>query len=201
MAKNGPLFEKQVVAKNLDIPNPNLKYSFLVSSNPYHAYYQHRVSEFLAQPPESSEQSAPVADVEAGSPKTDSATHFTPECKVPEPPEPEEFTVRLPQGISGEELDVIKLTAQFVAGNGKSFLTGLKSREMHSPQFNFLKPNHSMFTFFTSLTDAYSKVLMSRRIDREAAEERCRHDHCARTVCASAGRGALSRAGKAEGRR
>ncbi|KAK9926796.1 hypothetical protein M0R45_024007 [Rubus argutus] len=160
VAKNGPQFEKQVVAKNLDIPNPNLKYSFLVSSNPYHAYYQHRVFEFLAQLPESSEQSVLVADVEARAPKTDSAAQFRLECKVPEPPESEEFTIRLPQGISGEQLDVIKLTAQFVASNGKSFLTGLKSREMHSPQFNFLKHNHSMFTFFTSLADAYSKVLM-----------------------------------------
>jgi hypothetical protein len=44
--------------------------------------------------------------------------------------------------------------------NGKSFLTGLTSREHTNPQFNFLKPTHSMFTFFTSLADAYSKVLM-----------------------------------------
>ncbi|KAK2417875.1 putative splicing factor 3A subunit [Trifolium repens] len=47
---------------------------------------------------------------------------------LPAPP------VRLPEGITGEELDIIKLTAQFVARNGKSFLTGL--------------------------TNAYSKVLM-----------------------------------------
>jgi hypothetical protein len=31
-------------------------------------------------------------------------------------------------------LDVIKLTAQFVARNGKSFLTGLTSREHMNPQ-------------------------------------------------------------------
>ena len=30
----------------------------------------------------------------------------------------------------------------------------------NNPQFHFLKPTHSMFTFFTSLADAYSKVLM-----------------------------------------
>jgi splicing factor 3A subunit 1 len=58
------------------------------------------------------------------------------------------------------DLDVIKLTAQFVARNGKSFLTGLASREHANPQFNFLKPTHSLFTFFTRLCDAYSRVLM-----------------------------------------
>lgn len=68
--------------------------------------------------------------------------------------------MRLPEGITGEELDIIKLTAQFVARNGKSFLTSLTSREISNPQFHFLKPTHSMFTFFTALADAYSKVLM-----------------------------------------
>lgn len=57
------------------------------------------------------------------------------------------------------DLDVIKLTAQFVARNGKAFLTGLISREHMNPQFHFLKPTHSLFTFFTALADAYSRVL------------------------------------------
>ncbi|XP_062028961.1 probable splicing factor 3A subunit 1 [Rosa rugosa] len=157
VAKNGPQFE-QVIAKNLDIAKSNL--SFLISSNPYDAYYKRRVSEFLAQPDQSYEEPAPVVDVEAGAPKPDSPSQLRPECKVPEPSEPEEFTVLLPEGICGEELDVIKLTAQFVARNGKSFLTGLRSREMNNPLFYFLKPHHSMFNFFTSLADAYSKVLM-----------------------------------------
>jgi hypothetical protein len=36
--------------------------------------------------------------------------------------------VHIPTGITSLDLDVIKLTAQFVARNGKSFLTGLTSR-------------------------------------------------------------------------
>ena len=66
----------------------------------------------------------------------------------------------MPEGLTALDLDVVKLTAQFVARNGKSFLTGLASREHSNPQFNFLKPTHSMFSFFTALCDAYSKVLM-----------------------------------------
>jgi splicing factor 3A subunit 1 len=39
-------------------------------------------------------------------------------------------------------------------------------REHSNPQFNFLKPTHSMFTFFTGLADAYSKVLMPPKAGR-----------------------------------
>lgn len=66
----------------------------------------------------------------------------------------------VPEGLTAQDLDTIKLSAQFVARNGKAFLTGLASREHANPQFNFLKPTHSMFSFFTALCDSYSKVLM-----------------------------------------
>ncbi len=49
---------------------------------------------------------------------------------------------------------------QFVARNGKGFLTELAQREARNVDFNFLKPTHSMFGFFTALTDAYSRALM-----------------------------------------
>lgn len=47
-----------------------------------------------------------------------------------------------------------------LAAAGKSFLTGLASREHANPAFHFLKPTHSLFAFFTALCDAYSRVLM-----------------------------------------
>lgn len=77
-----------------------------------------------------------------------------------EKPADEIYTVRIPEGMTYLDLDIIKITAQFVARNGKAFLTGLSSREHTNPQFNFLKPTHSLFSFFTSLCDAYSRVLM-----------------------------------------
>ncbi|XP_019441460.1 PREDICTED: probable splicing factor 3A subunit 1 [Lupinus angustifolius] len=175
VAKNGPEFEKRIVANNTG----NAKFNFLNASDPYHAYYQHRLAEFRAQnqssgvqptsqsadsPVPESDPSAPAPDsngtAAAAAEKPDISAQFKPVRKVLEPPEAEQYTVRLPEGVTGEELDIIKLTAQFVARNGKSFLTGLTSREVNNPQFHFLKPTHSMFTFFTSLADAYSKVLM-----------------------------------------
>ncbi|KAK6919110.1 Ubiquitin-like domain [Dillenia turbinata] len=198
VAKNGPEFEKRIIANNAG----NAKFNFLNASDPYHAYYQHRLSEFRAQNQSSGQQqqptvlssdssavesalSGPPADGNEVAAKPDVASLFKPVKKVLEPPEAEQYTVRLPEGITGEELDIIKLTAQFVARNGKSFLTGLTSREINNPQFHFLKPTHSMFMFFTALADAYSKVLMPPKglteklkksvIDTTTVLERCLH--------------------------
>ena len=66
--------------------------------------------------------------------------------------------MEVPEGLTYLELDMIKLTAQFVSRNGKDFLTGLMSREHSNPQYGFLKPTHSLFPFFTAMADAYSKV-------------------------------------------
>ncbi|KAK8993665.1 hypothetical protein V6N11_007891 [Hibiscus sabdariffa] len=203
VAKNGPEFEKRIIANNAN----NVKFNFLTSSDPYHAYYQHRLSEFRAQnqnqsnsqqqqPDSQLVDSAPTkpataaaadgSDSVAAVAKPDPAAPFRlPVKKNLEPPESAQYTVRLPEGITGEELDIIKLTAQFVARNGKSFLTGLTSREINNPQFNFLRPTHSMFTFFTELADAYSKVLMPPKglteklsksvVDMTTVLERCLH--------------------------
>lgn len=59
-------------------------------------------------------------------------------------------------------MDVIKLTAQFVARNGQKFLQGLTEREHRNPQFDFLKPTHGLFGYFTQLVESYSKVLIPR---------------------------------------
>lgn len=45
-----------------------------------------------------------------------------------------DLQVHVPEGLTGLDLDVIKLTAQFVARNGASFLTGLTTREANNPQ-------------------------------------------------------------------
>ncbi|OAY79698.1 putative splicing factor 3A subunit 1 [Ananas comosus] len=189
VARNGPEFEKRILANNAG----NAKFNFLIASDPYHAYYQHRVTEFRnqfqSQPSGDSSQqldSAPAPSDSTAAPaaapaaadegsKTDPAAQFRiPLQKALEPPEAELYTVRLPEGITGEELDIIKLTAQFVARNGKSFLQSLASRELTNPQFHFLKPTHSMFTFFTTLTDTYSRVLMPDKDKPDKITDRLR---------------------------
>jgi splicing factor 3A subunit 1 len=176
VSKNGPEFERRIISHNAG----NAKFNFLQPSDPYHAYYQHRVSELAAAPPSAAASAADAApepdESGAAPPPADSAAAPTvdgeaakadhsapfrvpPPTKVLVPPKAELYTVHLPEGITGEELDIIKLTAQFVARNGKSFLTSLAQRESTNPQFHFIRPTHSMFTFFTKLTDTYSRVL------------------------------------------
>ncbi|KAK7380817.1 hypothetical protein VNO78_33336 [Psophocarpus tetragonolobus] len=142
VAKNGPEFEQRIIANNAR----NVKFSLLNSSDRYHAYYQHHLSELhvqnqsSAQLPSSQPSDSAVPESAPSAPVLDSngvtatekpvvSAQSKPVRKVLEPPEAEQYKVRLPEGITGQELDIIKLTAQFVARNGKSFLKGLTSRE------------------------------------------------------------------------
>ena len=68
-----------------------------------------------------------------------------------------EFSIGIPSGISMLDLDIIKLTAQYTAANGRDFLAGIAQRELRNPQFDFLKPTHLLFSYFTTLVDSYSK--------------------------------------------
>merc|ERR1712154_755289 len=63
-------------------------------------------------------------------------------------------------GLNARELDTILLTAQFVAKNGKSFLTELTHREAKNYHFDFLRPQHSLYPFFTSMIEQYTKILI-----------------------------------------
>lgn len=56
--------------------------------------------------------------------------------------------------------DILKLTSQFVARNGRTFLTGLTAREQRNPQFEFLKPTHPLFGYFQQLVDSYAQIVV-----------------------------------------
>ncbi|GFR52779.1 hypothetical protein Agub_g15394, partial [Astrephomene gubernaculifera] len=178
VAKNGAEFEKRILSNEKN----NVKFNFLVTTDPYHAYYKMRIKDFSAEDgaaPRDQQAAAPGAPV-AGAPAPAAAAAPLPlppkaTIKPLEKPEDELYTVHVPEGLTAQDLDVIKLTAQFVARNGKSFLAGLSSREHTNPQFNFLKPTHSLFAFFTSLADAYSRVMMpdkglKERLGRDAGD-------------------------------
>ena len=162
VARNGPDFEKRILGSEKN----NQKFNFLLPTDPYNAYYQSKIAAFKeeaaggddATVQAKAEEAAQAAAEKSGI--TVVAGTGAARAKVLQAPAKAEYSVDVPPGITSLDLDVIKLTAQFVARNGKTFLTGLTSREHSNPQFNFLKPTHSMFAFFTSLADAYSKVLM-----------------------------------------
>jgi len=73
-------------------------------------------------------------------------------------PPKDQFSISHPN-ISSLDMDIIKITAQFVARNGQKFLSGLSEREVRNPQFDFLKPQHNLFGYFTYLVESYAKCL------------------------------------------
>lgn len=71
----------------------------------------------------------------------------------------------------------MKLTAQFVARNGRQFLTNLMNREQRNYQFDFLRPQHSLFQYFTKLLEQYTKILippkdLMSKLNNEAIPDR-----------------------------
>ena len=188
VAKNGPEFEQRI--KQNEINNP--KFNFLNGGDPYHAYYQHKVNEIREgkepSPPSGTPASAPQSTTEVAIPKQPDVVKqkqsdlLKKVTKVKEPPPPKdppadfEF-IADPPSISAFDLDVVKLTAQFVARNGRQFLTQLMNREQKNYQFDFLRPQHSLFQYFTKLLEQYTKVLippkdLMKRLDDVSANEK-----------------------------
>lgn len=74
--------------------------------------------------------------------------------------------------INAQDLEVVKLTALFVAKRGKSFMTALSQRETRNFQFDFLRPQHSLYQFFTRLVDQYTILLRVEGIDDATTEKK-----------------------------
>uniref|UniRef100_A0A8D9DQP7 Splicing factor 3A subunit 1 n=1 Tax=Cacopsylla melanoneura TaxID=428564 RepID=A0A8D9DQP7_9HEMI len=159
VARNGPEFESKICQN--EIGNP--KFNFLNPGDPYHAYYQHRVRDIReGKVKEAPAPAAPKALTSATQQKQQELLKqvATEQPFVPKDP-PKEFEfVADPPSISALDLDIVKLTAQFVARNGRGFLTSLMQKEQRNFQFDFLRPQHSLFQYFTKLLEQYTKILI-----------------------------------------
>ena len=71
----------------------------------------------------------------------------------------------------------MKLTAQFAARNGRNFINQLAQRESRNYQFDFLRPSHSLFPFFTELVKQYTKVLAPPADFKEKLKENTQNKH------------------------
>ncbi|KAF9316946.1 SF3a splicing factor complex subunit [Podila horticola] len=127
----------------------NAKFSFLNPTDPFHAYYQFKVQE--AKSGNAPKAAEIKAEVEA---KVEEAIKPPPE----EPPQLE-FMTPMPS-VSAQDLEIMKLTAQFVARNGRQFMVSLAQKEARNYQFDFLRPNHSLFNYFSKLVEQYTKILV-----------------------------------------
>uniref|UniRef100_A0A8C7YK44 Splicing factor 3a, subunit 1 n=1 Tax=Oryzias sinensis TaxID=183150 RepID=A0A8C7YK44_9TELE len=160
VARNGPEFEARI--RQNEINNP--KFNFLNPNDPYHAYYRHKVNEFKEG--KAQEPSAAVPKVMQQAMQQSQQlpqkvqSQVIQETVVPKEPPPEFEFIADPPSISAFDLDVVKLTAQFVARNGRQFLTQLMQKEQRNYQFDFLRPQHSLFNYFTKLVEQYTKILI-----------------------------------------
>ena len=157
VARNGPEFETRI--RQNEINNP--KFNFLTLNDPYHAYYRHKVKEF-----QEGRGQEPSAVLKSGfgflpqKPVFADQLKSAIEVQAPLEPPPEFEFIADPPSISAFDLDMVKLTAQFVARNGRQFLTNLMKHEARNYQFDFLRPQHSLFNYFTKLVEQYTKVLI-----------------------------------------
>eukprot|EP00930_Biecheleria_cincta_P078129 TRINITY_DN6552_c0_g1_i1.p1 TRINITY_DN6552_c0_g1~~TRINITY_DN6552_c0_g1_i1.p1 ORF type:complete len:703 (-),score=210.82 TRINITY_DN6552_c0_g1_i1:76-2184(-) len=170
VAKCGEGFEQRVLREQ-----NHTKFAFLLPNNPYRPYYEHKVKEFKTGIVEESRPEVPK-EILAQKAKEDEKKKKKEQLKMltqgekrkkqVKPPPPDQYVVNHPY-IAPMDADIIKLTAQFVARNGQKFLIGLTQRESRNPQFDFLKPTHALFGYFTSLVDAYTKCLMPNKEEVE----------------------------------
>ena len=144
VARNGPVFEDRIREK--EISNP--KFSFLSPNDAYTPFYLWRLAEI---------RSGRGTNISAGRTDTVPAEQAP---KGPQPPPDFQFSARMPN-ISALDLEVVKLTALHVARKGKSWMTALSQREARNYQFDFLRPQHSLYNFFQRLVDQYSLLLQT----------------------------------------
>lgn len=107
VGRNGVVFEDRIREKEKHNP----KFSFLSPNDAYHDFYLWRLSEIKAG------RTNALAAGRTG--------EVAPEEEKPAgPPEPPafHFSARMPN-ISAQDLEVVRLTALFVAKNGRQFMT------------------------------------------------------------------------------
>src|SRR5271168_4359160 len=156
VARNGPVFEDRIRDKE----QANPKFSFLSPHDAYAPFYQWRLSEIRA---------GRGTAVSAG--RADAPAPVDEKPKGPAPPPYFHFSARMPN-IRALDLEVVKLTALHFARKGKSWMTALSQREARNYQFDFLRPQHSLYNFFSHLVDQYTVLLQTGPEGQKAEQAR-----------------------------
>lgn len=151
VTRNGATFEDRIREKE----RMNPKFSFLSANDAYSPYYAWRLGEIR--------QGRGTA-VSAGRVGEAQVSAEPEKAKGPAPPPEFHFSARMPN-ISAQDLDVVKLTALFVAKNGRSFMTTLSQKQAGNYQFDFLRPQHSLHQYFSRLVDQYTDLLQAPSVN------------------------------------
>lgn len=144
--KNGEAFEEKLLANDNE-----KKFSFLNNLDPYHGYYKALL------------EGKEVGKSDGTLPKIDD--------KVEIPSERDTFLFQneLPP-VSNYDLDVIKLTAQYIACNSTKHIDQLQrymNKKGNRSQFAFLSPKHSLHPLFRDYCKQYLTIIEIDKVRRE----------------------------------
>jgi splicing factor 3A subunit 1 len=129
------------------------KFSFLNSSDPYHAYYKYRVERIIA-----GEEDEEIIDA-AQTTKAMEVDKIVATIDEGEAPPLMDYVLSIPP-MPAVDVDIMKLTALFVAQRGRSFLAALSQKEGRNYQFDFLRPTSALFGLFNRMVEQYRLVLL-----------------------------------------
>ena len=189
VARNGKTFETRILSS---AEGQSAKFAFMKAGHAYHAWYEYKIRECEEnggdlkeekdEGPEEEEEAPQEEEkvVVATSKKetTNALARVLQSLKSEDVSLPVSFMDRSstrPVALSPLESEIVILTAQYTAASGRQFLSGLAQREQRNPQFDFLKPTHVLFGYFTSLVDAYAKTLAPKKDLREDIDK-CAND-------------------------
>ena len=163
VTKNGVAFENKIKSKE----SRNPKFVFLNENDPYHAYYQfvlNGIRENGEIPLLNTKAAKIISDHDENSKTT---IHVEKKHMEKEPlRKPHEFCfLQLDNDnttVSPTDLAVIKLVAQFTVINGSKIADDFKKYVLNdshkSPQFQFLKENHSKNKIYQNYVNYYSEI-------------------------------------------
>ena len=164
VARTNKDFEERIREKERTHP----KFAFLNPLDPYFGYYEWRLADLQSTAGQMSSFATAAPYTRIAAPQS------TKPAGPPEPP-PYLFSGTLPP-ISAQDLDVLRLTALFVARHGLAFQKVIADRESRNYQFDFLRPNHSLYPYFQEMVGQYNRVLLpSKEVSskiRRLAEDR-----------------------------
>ncbi|ESQ50509.1 hypothetical protein EUTSA_v10023046mg, partial [Eutrema salsugineum] len=163
ISKWGWVVEELVMKTKVNNP----RYSFMWRSDPFHAFYQQKLKEYLSQ---NQQDGANQYDVAAAAALAAQRNLVQPKLLYQQSLTeddaaqghlvnhqpifmPDHLEVRLPKGMTVNEFETMKLTAQFGAWYGNNFWLGFKNRD----GFEFTNPTDSRFPRFTRFVLEYSQ--------------------------------------------
>lgn len=157
VARNGTSFETKIKGDE----RANTNFSFLNDNDAFNAYYRAKIEALrdgtgpltIAEGPGTGQVVAA-----AGSKGFAEKEDILRQEEAPAEPKSFQFSADLPN-VTAVDLDIIKLTALFVAQKSRAFAQTLLAKEGRSYQFEFLRPNHSLYGFFNRLVEQYRLVI------------------------------------------